>query len=82
MIYDAYENDTTFPLDVYRTRYPADLGAELREDQVVTDVRTRLHKYRGFTHTWKIWKGRRPRVNVFCSGNVYSETMPTNVITY
>jgi hypothetical protein len=21
-------------------------------------------------------------VNVFCSGNVYSETMPTNVITY
>jgi hypothetical protein len=36
----------------------------------------------------KIWKGRRlryrfgGRVNVFCSGNVYSETMPTNVITY
>jgi hypothetical protein len=34
-----------------------------------------------------IWKGRRPRyrfggtVNVFCSGNVYSETIPTNVIT-
>jgi hypothetical protein len=33
-------------------------------------------------------KGRRPRyrfggrVNVFCSGNVDSETMPTNVITY
>jgi hypothetical protein len=22
------------------------------------------------------------RFNVFCSGNVYSETMPTNVITY
>jgi hypothetical protein len=46
------------------------------------------HKYRGFTHTWKIWKGRRPRyrsmgkVNVFRSVNVYSETMPTNVITY
>jgi hypothetical protein len=42
----------------------------------------------GFTHTWKIWKGRRARyrlvggANVFCSGNVYSETMPTNVITY
>jgi hypothetical protein len=44
--------------------------------------------YRGFTDTWKIWKGRRPiyrfdgRVNVFCSGNVYSETIPTSVITY
>jgi hypothetical protein len=41
------------------------------------------HKYRGFTHTWKIWKGRRPRyrfggrVNVFYAGNVYSEAIPT-----
>jgi hypothetical protein len=47
-----------------------------------------LHKYRGFTHTWKSWKGRGPsyrfggRVNVFRSCNVYSETMHTNVITY
>jgi hypothetical protein len=38
--------------------------------------------------SWKIWKGRRPRyrfggrVNVSCSGNIYSETTPTNVITY
>jgi hypothetical protein len=47
-----------------------------------------VHKDRGFTHKWKIGKGRRPRyrfgdrVNVFCSGNVYSETMSINVITY
>jgi hypothetical protein len=36
----------------------------------------------------KIWKGRRPRyrfggrANVFCSSNVYSDTIPTNMITY
>jgi hypothetical protein len=44
-----------------------------------------MHKYRGFTHSWQ---GRRPRyrlgarVNLICSGNVYSETIPINVITY
>jgi hypothetical protein len=59
----------------------------MKEEKFVKGVRIRLHKYEGFTHTWKIWKGRRPRyrfggrLNVFCSGNVYSETIPTNVIT-
>jgi hypothetical protein len=37
-------------------------------------------QYRGFTHTWKIWKGRRPRYMFGGRGNVYSETMPTNVV--
>jgi hypothetical protein len=44
---------------------------------------------KGCTHkAEQVWKGRRlryrfgGRVNIFCSGNVYSETMPTNVITY
>jgi hypothetical protein len=30
----------------------------------------------------KLMSQEEGRVNVFCSGNVYSETMPTNVITY
>jgi hypothetical protein len=56
----------------------ADEGGEILEEMYA----------QGYTHTWKIWKVRRPRyrfggrVNVFCSGNVWSETIPTNVITY
>jgi hypothetical protein len=43
---------------------------------------------RGVTVIQTVWKGWMPRyrfgsrVNVFCSGNAYSETMPTNVITH
>jgi hypothetical protein len=65
----------------------ADEGGEILEGMYAQGC-IRMHKCRGFTHTWKIWKGRRPRyrfggrVNVFCSGNVYTETIRTNVITY
>jgi hypothetical protein len=56
----------------------------MKEEKFLKGVRTRLHKYRRFTHAWKISKARRPRyrfggrVNVFCSGNVYSDKyLPT-----
>jgi hypothetical protein len=43
---------------------------------------------KGCKHSWKIWKRRRPRyrfggrVKVFRFSNVYSGTIPTNVMTY
>jgi hypothetical protein len=59
----------------------------MKEEKSSRDVRTRLHDYRGLTHTSTIWKGRRPRysfggrVKSSCPGNVYSGPIPTDAIT-